>query len=93
MPKIYNTPGSNEGDRPERSSTSRQMMIAVAVIIALLVLFLLYRFARGMEHPSVVAEQPAVASIVVGVDAGHCVAPTFSSPSPPAASGQRGAVA
>ena len=89
MPKIYNTPGSNEGDRPERSGTSRQMMIAVAVIIALLVLFLLYRFARGMEHPSVVAEQPAVASIVVGVDEA-CLAPTiFSSPSPPTASGPR----
>ncbi len=85
MPKIYNTPGSNEGDRPDRSGTSRQMMIAVAIIIALLVIFLLYRFARGTEHPSVVAEQPAVAAIVVGADA----APTFSSPYPPAASGPR----
>jgi hypothetical protein len=66
MPKIYNTPGS-EGDRPDKTGTSRQMMIVVAVIVALLIIFLLYRFARGIEYqPVAQPEQTAVSAIMVG---------------------------
>ena len=66
MPKIYNTPGS-EGDHPEKSGSSRQMMVVVGVIVALLIIFLLYRFASGVEYqPAAPAEQTAVFALMVG---------------------------
>jgi len=69
MPKIYNTPGS-EGDRPDKTGTSRQMMIVVAVIVALLIIFMLYRFARGIEYqPVAQPEEAAVSTLIVGDEA------------------------
>ena len=43
------------------------MMVVVGVIVALLIIFLLYRFARGVEYqPAAPAEQTAVFALMVG---------------------------
>ncbi|SNB47174.1 hypothetical protein SAMN06269301_2652 [Geobacter sp. DSM 9736] len=65
MPKIYQKPESKheqgrdpqgrrttgEYDRPVRTGLSREVIIAIAVIVALLVIFLVYRLAQGAILP------------------------------------------
>lgn len=63
MPKTYQAPEPKQGDdreskarktvgvyeKPVRTGPSREIIIAIAVIVAIVVIFVLYRLARGEE--------------------------------------------
>jgi hypothetical protein len=85
MPKIYSKPdlkqesgrgpeGGKPGGMGQQKRVGREVMIAIAVIIALLLIFVLYRMARG-EPVVGYTTPPAVHHV-----AGTSQVPAFSFP-------------